>query len=184
MRLKDPSNQPCVAGIDGIIPSFLPGPTALRQPGALLMQPLSVRCMRMLLLLRLGNPSLPIVLGRRSGTLRDQRLCRRCNVHAPYDERYLIIKCPAMQSVMDRCPALVSPERVPCMQLIMRQHDIVGLAHYIVRFNCCRWCPVCCSCIMYHLSSALAPESMLFKPFKEPAGETESPRLQCASVWF
>ena len=39
------------------------------------------RCMRPFCL-RMGSHSLPIVLGRRNGTPRDQRLCQQCDLHA------------------------------------------------------------------------------------------------------
>ena len=57
-------------------------PRALRWPGHLLMQPLSARCMRILLRFRLGAHSLPVVMGRRTGTPRAQRLCQQCDQHA------------------------------------------------------------------------------------------------------
>ena len=56
-----------------------------------------------------GGPlvySLPIVLGRRTGVPRAQRLCQRCNLHVLHDERHLVIECPAMQCVQDRYAAL------------------------------------------------------------------------------
>ena len=105
-------------------------PAGLRQPGPLVMQPLSARCMRTLLRFRMGSHSLPIVLGRRTGVPRAQRLCQRCNLHALHDERHLVFECPAMQCVRDRYPALFSPAK-NTMQLFMWQRDIVGVAHYI-----------------------------------------------------
>ena len=63
------------------------------------MQPLSARCMRTLLRLRMGSHSLPIVLGRRTGVPRAQRLCQRCKLHAVHDERHLVFECRAMHSV-------------------------------------------------------------------------------------
>ena len=64
-------------------------PHALRRPGPLLMQPLSARCMRILLQFRLGAHSLPVVMGRRTGTPRVQRLCQFCDQHAVGDERVM-----------------------------------------------------------------------------------------------
>ena len=58
--------------------------------------------MRTLLRFRMGSHSLPIVLGRRTGVPRAQRLCQRCNLHAVHDERHLVFECPAMQCVRDR----------------------------------------------------------------------------------
>ena len=105
-------------------------PAGLRQPGPLVMQPLSARCMRTLLRFRMGSHSLPIVLGRRTGVPRAQRLCQRCNLHAVHDERHLVFECPAMQCVRDRYPALFSPAK-NTMQLFMQQRNIVGVALYI-----------------------------------------------------
>ena len=57
----------------------------------------------------MGAHSLPVVLGRRSGIPRAQRLCQRCNLHALDNERHLVFECPAMQCVRDRYPALFRP---------------------------------------------------------------------------
>ena len=81
-------------------------PAGLWQPGPLVMQALSARCMRTLLRFRMGSHSLPIVLGRRTGVPRVQRLCQRCNLHALHDERH-VFECPAMQCVRDPLPSLV-----------------------------------------------------------------------------
>ena len=94
------------------------------------MQPLSARCMRMLLRFRMGAHSLPIVLGRRLGVPRDQRLCQRCRMHVD-DEKHLVFDCPAMQPVRDRYPALFGRGR-HTMQLFMWQADLVGVAHFIM----------------------------------------------------
>ena len=83
-----------------------------------------------LLRFRMGSHSLPIVLGRRTGVPRAQRLCQRCNLHAVHDERHLVFECPAMQCVRDRYPALFGPAK-STMVLFMWQHDIVGVAHFI-----------------------------------------------------
>ena len=72
--------------------------------------------------------SLPIVLSRRTGVPRAQRLCQRCNLHALHDKRHL--ECPAMQCVRDRYPALFSPAN-NTMQLFMWQRNIVGVAHFV-----------------------------------------------------
>ena len=89
-------------------------PAGLRQPGPLVMQPLSARCMHTLQRFRMGSHSLPCVLGRRTGVLRAQRLCQRCNLHALHDERHLVFECSAMQiphTLRDRYPALFSPAK-------------------------------------------------------------------------
>ena len=77
-------------------------PRALRRPGPLLMQPLSARCMRTLLRFRLGAHSLPVVMGRRTGTPRAQRLCQQCDQHAVGDERHMVL----LQAVRDKYAAL------------------------------------------------------------------------------
>ena len=97
----------------------------------LLMQPFSARCMHQILRFRMGADSLPIVLGRRNGTPRDQRLCQQCDLHAVHDESHLVFQCPAMQPVRDRYPALFSPAR-GTMQLYMCQQNNVGVVHYIM----------------------------------------------------
>ena len=79
----------------------------------------------------MGTHSLPNVLGRRTGTPRDQRLCQHCTLHAIHDEKHLVLECPAMQPVRDRYPALFSPA-CSTMQLFMWQPDTVGVAHYIL----------------------------------------------------
>ena len=120
----------------GKVPPFahmfggLPGLHYCHGP-ALLMQPLSARCMRTLLRFRMGTHSLPNVLGRRTGTPRDQRLCQHCTLHAIHDEKHLVLECPAMQPVRDRYPALFSPA-CGTMQLFIWQPDTVGVAHYIL----------------------------------------------------
>ena len=55
--------------------------------------------MRTLLRIGMGIHSLPIVLGWRTGTPRDQRQCQHCNLHAIHDERHLVLGCAAMQPV-------------------------------------------------------------------------------------
>ena len=65
--------------------------------------------MRSLLRFRMGAHSFLFVSGRRTGVLKAQRLCQRCKLHAHHDERHLVMECPAMQCVRDRCPALFSP---------------------------------------------------------------------------
>ena len=106
-------------------------PQGLRRPGQLLMQPLSARCMRLLLRFRMGAHSLLIVQGRRSGTPRGQRLCQRCDQHAVGDERHLIFECPAMQCVRDKYAALFAPS-ICTMQQFMWQVDLTGVAHFVM----------------------------------------------------
>ena len=104
---------------------------ARAQTGPLLMQPLSARCMRMLLRFRLGCHSLPVVLGRRDRVPRDQRLCRGCDLHAVGDERHMVFECPALQTVRDRYPTLFAPAH-STMQLFLWQPDLVRVAHFIM----------------------------------------------------
>ena len=70
-----------------------PGTQGLRQPGALLMLPFSAWCMHVGTVLRFKTHPLPIVLGRRNGNSRDQRLCRQCDLHAVHDKRHLVFGC-------------------------------------------------------------------------------------------
>ena len=69
-------------------------PQHLRRPGPLLMQPLSAHSMRILLRLQTGAHSLPIVLGRRTGTPRARSLCRpaRCWGQIPQGLSALLCK--------------------------------------------------------------------------------------------
>ena len=105
-------------------------PQHQRQSHQLLMQPLSARCMRTLLRFRLGAHNLPVVLGRRNGTPRDQRLCQRCDQDAVGDERHLIFECPAVQCVRDKYAALFACDNCT-MQQFMWQADLVGVAHFV-----------------------------------------------------
>ena len=106
-------------------------PRALRRPGPLLMQPLSARCMRILLRFRLGAHSLPVVMGRRTGTPRAQRLCQQCDQHAVGDERHMVFECPALQAVRDKYAALFT-NGACTMQQFMWQLDITGVAHFVM----------------------------------------------------
>ena len=65
------------------------------------MQPLSARCMRILLRFRLGAHSLLVVVSCRTGTPRAQRLSQHCDQHAVGDERHIMFECPALQAVRD-----------------------------------------------------------------------------------
>ena len=69
-------------------------PKHLRRPGPLLMQPLSAHSMRILLRLQTGAHSLPIVLGRRTGTPRAHSLCQpaRCWGQMPQGLSALLCK--------------------------------------------------------------------------------------------
>ena len=73
-------------------------------------------CMRLLVSLRfrMGTRSLPHVtyhigVVQALRHLPAQRMCQRCNLHAPHDDRHLVSERPAMQCVRDRYPALVNP---------------------------------------------------------------------------
>ena len=64
----------------------------------------------------------------------------------------MVFECPAMQPVRKRYPALFSPAQ-STMQLFMWQHDIVGVASWIV------WMPLVPSLmlLMMHQSHLLSP---------------------------
>ena len=72
------------------------------------LQPLSARCMRMLLHFRVGAHSLPLVLDRRLGVLRDQRLCQRCRMHDD-DERHFVFGLPCHAASEGPAPCFVWP---------------------------------------------------------------------------
>ncbi len=95
------------------------------------MQPLSARCMRILLRFRMGAHNLPVVLGRRTGIPRAQRLCPRCDQHAVGDERHMVFECPALQAVRDKHAALFAHGDCT-MQQFMWQVDITGVAHFVM----------------------------------------------------
>ena len=102
-----------------------------RRPGPLLMQPLSARCMRVLLRFRMGAHSLPVVQGRRTGAPRAQRLCLLCDQRALGDERHMVFECPALQGVRDKYAALFV-DGASTMQQFMWQQDVIGvLAHFV-----------------------------------------------------
>ena len=67
-------------------------PQHLRRPGPLLMQPLSARCMRVLLRFRMGAHSLAVVQGRRTGAPRAQRLCLQLGSNATWSSSALLCK--------------------------------------------------------------------------------------------
>ena len=106
-------------------------PACVRHPCQLLQQPLSARCLRILLKFRMGCHSLPNVSGRWARVPRPQRLCMRCAQQVLGDERHLVFECPALQSVRDRYPGLFGAAIVT-MQQFMWQLDIVGVAHFVM----------------------------------------------------
>ena len=57
--------------------------------GPLVMQPLRCSCLQILLQLRMGAHSLPVVLGRRTSTPRAQGFCQRFDQHAVGDKRHM-----------------------------------------------------------------------------------------------
>lgn len=72
------------------------------------MQPYSARCMRILLRFWMGAHSLPVVMGRRTGTPGAKRLCQQCEQPAVGDRRHMIFKCPALQGLQDMCCTVCS----------------------------------------------------------------------------
>ncbi len=106
-------------------------PDCLRHPCQLLQQPLSARCLRLLLKFRMGCHSLPNVSGRWARVPRPQRLCMRCAQQIIGDERHLVFECPALQSIRDRYPGVFGADIVT-MQQFMWQLDIVGVAHFVM----------------------------------------------------
>ena len=112
----------------------------LRQPGPLVMQPLSARCMRTLLHFRMGSHPLPVVLGRRTRVPGAQRMCQQCNLHALHDERHLIccVPCHAVCAVPCLVQYCASAEN--SMLLFMWQRETVRVAHYIM--DCFRCLPL------------------------------------------
>jgi len=87
--------------------------------------------MRILLRFRLGAHSLPVVMGRRTGIPRAQRLCQQCDQHAVGDERHMIFECPALQALRDKYAGLFASGACT-MQQFMWQADITGVAHFVM----------------------------------------------------
>jgi hypothetical protein len=106
-------------------------PQSLSQPGQLLQQPLSARCLRTLLRFRMGCHDLPNVLGRRTRVPRAQRLCLHCDQHVLGDERHLIFECSAVQFLRTKYQALFGVD-IQTMLQFMWQLDIVGVAHFVM----------------------------------------------------
>ena len=77
------------------------------------MQPLSARRMRILLRFRMGAHNLPVVLGRRTGIPRAQRLCQQCDQLAVGNERHMsALLCKLCGTNMVHCLLMV----FPCIQ--------------------------------------------------------------------
>ena len=104
-------------------------PQHLRQPAPLLMQPLSARRMRVLLRFRMGAHSLPVVLGRRFGAPRAQRLCQWCDQDA-IGTNAMVVECPALLWVRDKYAALLA-HGACIMQHFMWQVIITAVADCI-----------------------------------------------------
>lgn len=92
--------------------------------------PLSARLVRSFLRFRLGCHDLPIVVGRRTGVPRSERLCRHCPSGAIGDERHLVFVCPAVQHVRDKYSHLFTPRR-PTMRQFMWQDDTVSVVRFV-----------------------------------------------------
>ena len=94
------------------------------------MQPLSARCMRVLLRIRISAHSLPVVQGRCTGAPRAKRLCLLCDQCAVGDERHMVFECPALQNVRDKYAALFV-DGASTMQQFMWQQDVIGVVHFV-----------------------------------------------------
>ena len=98
------------------------------------MQPLSARCMRVLLRFQMGAHSLPVVLGRRTGTPWDQRLCQRCDQHAVGDERHMFFECPAVQCVRESMLHYSRMVPAPCnSSMVLRIPSTIALTSWMRR---------------------------------------------------
>ncbi len=107
-------------------------PAGLRQPGPLLQQPLTARCMRYLLRFRMGCHGLASDIGRRTGVLRLQRLCPHCDMHTVGDERHVVFGCATLQPVRDRFPTLFG-DHITTMQDFMWQENTVLVGKFIMQ---------------------------------------------------
>ena len=97
------------------------------------MQPLSARCMRILLRFRLGAHSLLVVVSCRTGTPRAQRLSQHCDQHAVGDERHMMFECPALQAVRD-----TMLHCLPVVQALQQElcGGTTGVAQFVVDLPC------------------------------------------------
>ena len=123
---------------------WLAKPQHLRQSGPLLIQPVSVRCMGTLLQFWMGAHSLPIVQGRRTGTLRVQRLCQHCDQHAIGDGCHMGFECPALQGVRNKDAALC--------EVVQHTFSSSNLLMVLARCSSCTSCarPFCMLDIALH----------------------------------
>ena len=71
-----------------------------------------------------------VVVGRRTGVPRSERLCRHCSSGGIGDERHLVFVCPAVQHVRDKYSHLFTPRR-PTMRQFMWQDDTVSVVRFV-----------------------------------------------------
>ena len=93
--------------------------------------PVGARLLRAFLRFRLGCHNLPVVVGRRTGVPRSQRLCPHCSLGDVGDERHLTFVCPAVQPVRDKYRQLFGPGRTS-MRRFMWQDDILSVVRFVV----------------------------------------------------
>ena len=95
--------------------------------------------MRILLRFRLGAHSLPVVMGRRTGTPRAQRLCQQCDQHAVGDERHMESTIIAFRPLSALLCKLCVISMLHCLPMVHAQCssscgqlDITGVAHFVM----------------------------------------------------
>ena len=93
--------------------------------------PIGARLLRAFLRFRLGCHNLPVVVGRRTGVPRSQRICPHCCLGDVGDERHLTFVCPAVQHIRDKYCQLFGPGRTT-MRAFMWQDDILSVARFVV----------------------------------------------------
>jgi len=92
--------------------------------------PLGARLVRSYLRFRLGCHYLPIVVGRRTGVPRSERLCPHCSLGDLGDERHLVFICPAVQHVRDKYAHLFT-RRGLTMRQFLWQDDMISVVRFV-----------------------------------------------------
>ena len=106
-------------------------PSAGPRPSSVIRLPIGARLLRAFLRFRLGCHNLPVVVGRRTGVPRSQRICPHCCLGDVGDERHLTFVCPAVQHIRDKYCQLFGPGRTT-MRAFMWQDDILSVARFVV----------------------------------------------------
>ena len=144
------------------------------------MQPLSARCMRVMLHFRMGANSLPVVQVRCIGAPRTQRLCQLGDQRAVGGERHIVFECPALQGVGEKYAAF-NVEGACTMQ--QWKQDLIGVADVVKTCLDMLDAPVCAGQdLSIHPSKPLAAgtDVLFLLSFLSASKRPGLPRGQCA----